>query len=88
MSALIRGTSATGLGPAGDLRCPTCRAIDWRRDTYAIWVDRSTGELHRRRLRSGGHDDVAWTCRACGHTLGASLEIAHQLHLLRVTHWE
>jgi hypothetical protein len=72
-----------------DLRCPVCRAIDWRRDGFAISIDRPTGELWRRRIGiSGRSEDLAWECRACGHALGPSLELARELNRLRVTHWE
>jgi len=49
-----------------DLRCPSCRSLDWYRDGFALH-EREDGLLVRRRLTASADRDTPWSCAACGY---------------------
>jgi DNA-directed RNA polymerase subunit RPC12/RpoP len=64
-----------------DLRCPTCRSLDWYRDGFTMY-ERDDGRLVRVRLTASADLATPWSCATCGFevedwtTLHRSLEAA------------
>jgi DNA-directed RNA polymerase subunit RPC12/RpoP len=73
-----------------ELRCPTCRAIDWFNDGYVIVENEATGEIVRRRVipSDPALTGTVWSCTECGYEVPVQSRLASALNEVRIAHPE
>ncbi len=81
--ALIIG----GVDDPGEIRCPTCRAIDWFRDGFVIH-ELEDGTVDRSRVAPAKGDGAAWSCATCSYEVPEWAALHARLNGAQVTHQE
>lgn len=79
-----RLTSRNAPGPTmhTDIRCPSCRSIDWWPDGFII-VEDDAGELIAQRAAPAVGDRSTWSCASCAYEVPAWTRLAGLLDGLR-----
>lgn len=65
-----------------DIRCPSCRSIDWWRDGFVI-VEDDAGEISAEQAAPAVGDGAGWSCSSCAYEVPLWSHLAQLLDARR-----
>ncbi len=72
---------------ADEIRCPTCKTVDWIRDGFTM-TEAAEGDVTRQRIPPSAGALDRWSCFGCGDHVPDDDALSHLLTEARLAHEE